>query len=139
MPEFEPGGNISTMGGGTGTALTKQVEGENLEAAKAFLEFAKLTEDAQIALWTDLGFDPFRNDVYDDPALTEPDPFFNNEPVMTNLQETFDRLAPEYTGPRYPEAVTELAENVAYEVIEEGADPQEALERAAKAVQKLDE
>ncbi|NEE01693.1 ABC transporter substrate-binding protein [Phytoactinopolyspora halotolerans] len=139
LPEFEPGGNISTMGGGTGTAITTQIDEDKLDAAKQFLGFAKLTEEAQVALWTDLGFDPFRNDVYDDPALTEPDPWFNNEPVMTNLLDMFDRLAPEYTGPRYPEATTELGENVAYEVIEEGADPQEALERATDSVRSIDE
>ncbi|NEE03490.1 ABC transporter substrate-binding protein [Phytoactinopolyspora halotolerans] len=139
LPEFEPGGNISTMGGGTGTAITTQIDEDKLDAAKQFLGFAKLTEEAQVALWTDLGFDPFRNDVYDDPALTEPDPWFNNEPVMTNLLDMFDRLAPEYTGPRYPEAITQLAENVAYEVVEESVDPQESLERAAEAVRSVDE
>ncbi|WP_129667641.1 ABC transporter substrate-binding protein [Phytoactinopolyspora endophytica] len=139
MPEFEPGGFISTMGGGTGTAITTHIDEEKLDAAKEFLGFAKLTYDAQVALWTDLGFDPFRNDVYDDPALTEPDPWFGDEPVMTNLQEMFDRLAPEYTGPRYPEAIIQLAENVAYEVIEENADPQQSLERGADQVRSVDE
>ena len=35
--------------------------------AKEFLAFAKLTYDAQKALYTDLGFDPYRPDVYEDP------------------------------------------------------------------------
>jgi arabinosaccharide transport system substrate-binding protein len=138
LPEFRPGGFISTMGGGTGTAITRQVDESKLEAAKLFLEFAKLTYEAQVLLWTDLGFDPFRNDVYDDPALSEPHPWFGNEPVLTNISEMFDRLAPEYTGPRYPEAVTQLAEFVAYSVVEEGADPAESLATAAEDVRFLD-
>lgn len=138
LPEFENSDYISTMGGGTGTAITTQIDESKLDAAKEFLEFAKLTYDSQVALWTELGFDPFRTDVYDDPALTEPDPWFGNEQVMPNLRDMFDRLAPEYTGPRYPEAVLQLRELVAYEVIEEGADPQEALDRAAEEVRSLD-
>jgi arabinosaccharide transport system substrate-binding protein len=138
LPEFEPGGFISTMGGGTGTAITRQIDEEKLDAAKQFLEFAKLTYDAQVALWTELGFDPFRNDVYEDPALTEPDPWFGDEQVMTTLSGTFDRLAPEYTGPRYPEAVLQLRDLVAYEVVEEGASPQEALDRAQQEIESLD-
>jgi arabinooligosaccharide transport system substrate-binding protein len=139
LPEFEPGGFISTMGGGTGTAITNQIDDDKLEAAKQFLEFAKLTYDAQVALWTDLGFDPFRDEVYDDPALAEPDPWFGNEPVMANLQEMFDRLAPEYTGPRYPEATTQLAEVVAFQVVEENADPAQALAEATEVVRALDQ
>jgi arabinosaccharide transport system substrate-binding protein len=138
LPAFEPGGTVSTMGGGTGTAITNQIDESKLEAAKEFLGYAKLTYDAQVRLWTELGFDPFRNDVYEDPALGDPDPWFNNETVMANLQPMFDRLAPEYTGPRYPEASTALIEIVAYEVLEEGADAQDALTRATDDVRSLD-
>ncbi|AYY14075.1 carbohydrate ABC transporter substrate-binding protein [Actinobacteria bacterium YIM 96077] len=138
LPEFESGEFISTMGGGTGTAITTQIDEDKLDAAKQFLEFAKLEYDSQVALWTELGFDPFRTDVYDDPALTEPDPWFGGEPVMTNLRDMFDRLAPEYTGPRYPEAIVQLRETVAYEVVEEGASPEEALRKATEEVEAMD-
>lgn len=138
LPTFEPGGMVSTMGGGTGTAITNQIDESKLEAAKEFLGYAKLTYDAQVRLWTELGFDPFRNDVYDDPALSDEDPWFGGEQVMANLQPMFDRLAPEYTGPRYPEASTALVEIVAYETLEEGADAQEALTRASDEIRSLD-
>lgn len=138
LPEFEPGGFISTMGGGTGTAITRQIDDEKLDAAKQFLGFAKLTYDAQVALWTELGFDPFRDDVYEDPALTGADPWFGDEQVMTTLSGMFDRLAPEYTGPRYPEAVLQLRDIVAYAVVEEGASPQEALDQAQQEIEALD-
>ena len=68
MPLFEEGGFTTTMGGGTGTAVTDQTPAEEQALAKEFLAFAKLTKDAQKALYTDLGFDPFRNDVYEDPG-----------------------------------------------------------------------
>jgi arabinosaccharide transport system substrate-binding protein len=138
LPAFEEGGMVSTMGGGTGTAITRQIDESKIDAVKEFLGYAKLTYDAQVRLWTELGFDPFRNDVYDDPALSEEDPWFDGEQVMANLQSMFDRLAPEYTGPRYPEATTALIEIVAYETLEEGVDPQTALTRAADDVRSLD-
>ena len=138
LPAFESGGMVSTMGGGTGTAITNQIDESKVDAAKEFLGYAKLTYDAQVRLWTELGFDPFRNDVYDDPELADPDPWFAGEQVMANLQPMFDRLAPEYTGPRYPEASTALVEIVAYEALEEGADPQEVLTRASDDVRSLD-
>jgi arabinosaccharide transport system substrate-binding protein len=139
MPAFEEGGAVSTMGGGTGTAITTQTDEAKVDVAKDFLEFAKLTYDAQVDIWTELGFDPFRDDVYEDPALTEPDPWFSDEPVMADLPKMFDRLVPEYTGPRYPEAVQELNENVAFSVIEEGGSAQEALSAAAEKIRALDE
>jgi arabinooligosaccharide transport system substrate-binding protein len=137
LPEFAPGGFISTMGGGTGTAITRQIDEDKLEATRQFLEFAKLTYEAQVALWTELGFDPYRTDVYDDSALTEPDPWFGDEQVMTTLSSTFDRLAPEYTGPRYPEAVLQLRELVAFNVIEEAGAPQAALDQAQQEVEAI--
>lgn len=138
LPAFEEGGMVSTMGGGTGTAITRQIDESKLEAAKEFLGYAKLTYDAQVRLWTELGFDPFRNDVYEDPQLSDEDPWFAGEQVMANLQPMFDRLAPEYTGPRYPEASTALVEIVAYETLEEGADAQEALTKASDQIRSLD-
>jgi arabinosaccharide transport system substrate-binding protein len=139
LPEFRPGGFISTMGGGTGTAITNQIDEDKLEAAKLFLEFAKLTYEAQVELWTDLGFDPFRGDVYGDPALAGTDPWFGDEPVLRNISLMFDRLAPEYTGPRYPEATSQLGEYVAFTIVEEGTSPQDALATAARDVRFLDE
>ncbi|HEX6194764.1 MAG TPA: ABC transporter substrate-binding protein [Jiangellaceae bacterium] len=139
LPEFPNSEFISTMGGGTGTAITTQIDDDKLDAAKQFLEFAKLTYDSQVALYTDLGFDPFRNDVYEDPALQETDPWFGDEPVMTNVQAMFDRLAPEYTGPQYPEAILQLRDIVAFDVIEDGADPAQALRDAEEQIRALED
>jgi arabinosaccharide transport system substrate-binding protein len=139
LPAFEEGGAVSTMGGGTGTAITTQVDDAKLDVAKDFLEFAKLTHDAQVSVWTELGFDPFRDDAYEDPALAEPDPWFSDEPVMADLTQMFDRLVPEYTGPRYPEAVVALNEQVAFNVIAEGASAQETLSAAAEEIRALDQ
>lgn len=137
MPAFKEGGFISTMGGGTGTAITKQIDPAKLDAAMQFLEFAKLTYDANIQIWTTFGFDPFRLDVYEDAELKKPDEYFSNEPVMQNIKGMLDHLAPEYTGPRYPEAMQQLREKVAYGIFEENKAPAELLNAAAEEIKAL--
>lgn len=137
LPAFEEGGLVSTMGGGTGTAITKQIDSGKVDVAMDFLEHAKLTYDAGIQTWTVFGFDPFRLDVYDDPQLQEPDPYFSNESVLQNIQIMLDRMAPEYTGPRYAETMNLLNEKVAFGVIEEGLPPEEVLQSAAEEIEAL--
>lgn len=130
LPAFEEGGMVSTMGGGTGTAITKQIDPAKLEVALDFLEFAKLTREAQVLIWTDLGFDPYRLDVYDDPELNNPDEYFSNEPVMQTIKDMLDRLTPEYNGPRYPEAQQQIREKIAYGLFEENTPPEQLLNAA---------
>lgn len=139
MPAFEAGGNVSTMGGGTGTAITNQIDESKVDAAKEFLAFAKITEDAQVRMWTELSFDPYRLDVYEDERLREPEPFFNDEPVLTMIEGMLDRLAPEYTGTRYPEAIIELNETVIFPVLDEQANVEEVLAEAQAAIEEYDD
>ena len=137
LPAFEEGGIVSTMGGGTGTAITKQIDPAELDVALEFLEFAKLTRDAQVRFWTDLGFDPYRLDVYDDPELNNPDEYFGNEPVMQTIKGLLDRLAPEYNGPRYPEAQIQIREKIAYGLFEENKAPADLLNAAQAELEAM--
>ncbi|MCB0210000.1 MAG: extracellular solute-binding protein [Anaerolineae bacterium] len=137
MPVFKEGGFVSTMGGGTGTTITKQIDPDKVDIAMEFLEFSKLTYDANVLIWTNFGLDPFRLDVYDDPALNEADSYFSDEKVMQNIKGMLDNLAPEYTGPYYPEAVLELRDKIAFEIIEENGDPATLLKASAEQVQAL--
>jgi arabinosaccharide transport system substrate-binding protein len=137
LPAFEEGGIITTMGGGTGTAITKQIDPAELDVALQFLEFAKLTREAQVRFWTDLGFDPYRLDVYDDPELKNNDEYFSNEPVMQTIKGMFDRLAPEYNGPRYPEAQIQIREKIAYGLFEEKKAPAELLSTAQTEIEAM--
>jgi arabinosaccharide transport system substrate-binding protein len=139
LPAFKEGGMISTMGGGTGTAITKQIDPAKLDVAMQFLEFAKLAKEAQIQIWTDphLGFDPYRLDVYDDPELKKPDPYFSNEPVMQTVKDMLDRLAPEYNGPRYPEAQQQIREKIAYGLFEENKAPADLLKASADEINAM--
>jgi arabinosaccharide transport system substrate-binding protein len=127
MPVFEEGGFTTTMGGGTGTAVTDQTPVEEQELAKEFLAFAKLTPEAQKALWTDLGFDPFRVETYDDPELLQPDECFSGEVPFEYVKAELGNVAPEYTGPLYPEARTIMEEQILPGIVTEGRPAAEAL------------
>ena len=127
MPIFEEGGFTTTMGGGTGTAVTDQTPEDEQELAKEFLAFAKLTPEAQKALYTDLGFDPFRMDVYEDPDLLVADECFSGEIPFEIISSELGNVAPEYTGPLYPEARTVLAEQIIPAIILDGVPAAEAL------------
>jgi arabinosaccharide transport system substrate-binding protein len=127
MPIFEEGGYTTTMGGGTGTVITNQIDPAKVELAKEFLAFAKLTYEANVALWTDLGFDPMRVDVYEDPALLITMDDFSGEVPFEYIKAGLGNVAPEYTGPFYPEIATIMNTTAIYELIENQADPAEVL------------
>ncbi len=135
MPVFESTGYTSAMGGGTGTAITAQIDPEKEQLARDFLQFAKLTYDANIAIWEVFDLDPFRTDVYEDEALTQPRPYFNNEPIMQTVAEVQANMAPAYTGPQYPDAVNLLRQQVIFAVVEDGVPAAEALAAAAEQLQ----
>jgi arabinosaccharide transport system substrate-binding protein len=130
MPIFEEGGYTTTMGGGTGTAITNQIDPAEIEIAKEFLAFAKLTYEANVALWTDLGFDPMRVDVYDDDALLITMDDFSGEVPFTYIKAGLGNVAPEYTGPFYPEIATIMQTTALYDLIENKKPPEEVLAAA---------
>ena len=138
MPLFREGGFTTTMGGGTGTAVTDQTPAEEQQLAKDFVTFAKLTKEGQTAIWTDLGFDPYRNDVYDDPALRQPDEYFSNEITFDVIKSELGNVAPEYTGPRYPEIQEYFNTTLTYDVLTNGVAPAEALAAAQSTIESLD-
>ncbi|HLV34734.1 MAG TPA: hypothetical protein VKY59_06470, partial [Spirillospora sp.] len=88
------------------------------------------TYEANVALWTDLGFDPMRLDVYDDPALLIPMEDFSGEVPFTYIKQAVANVAPEYTGPFYPEIATIIGTTLMYNVLVEQVPPEEALAAA---------
>jgi arabinosaccharide transport system substrate-binding protein len=137
MPIFEEGGYTTTMGGGTGTVITNQIDPSKIELAKEFLAFAKLTYEANVALWTDLGFDPMRLDVYDDEALLIPMADFMGEIPFTYIKAGLGNVAPEYTGPFYPEMATIMQTTALYDLIENKKAPEEVLAAALSELRAM--
>jgi arabinosaccharide transport system substrate-binding protein len=137
MPIFEEGGYTTTMGGGTGTVITNQIDPSEIDLAKEFLAFAKLTYEANVALWTDLGFDPMRLDVYEDPALLIEMDDFSGEVPFTYIKAGLGNVAPEYTGPFYPEAATIMQTTALYDLIENQKAPEEVLAAAIAELEAM--
>ncbi len=133
LPAFEESGATrSNTGGGTGTAITKA--NKEVEIAKQFLEFAKLTKEANIDIATRFGFDPFRKDVYEEPELMEPVEYFGNEAVFQTIKSLFSEIQPLYLTPQFPFSEDIIREEVMFYVIEEKMDPAEALKDAADKI-----
>lgn len=139
LPAWEPGGRRSAMGGGTGTAITDQIDPKKIPVAKAFLEHAKLTYDANVKIWTEFGFDPFRHDVFSDPRLAQPLPYFNNEVVFNVILDVHDELAPQYLSPIFQETNWDILSNEVFfpVMVENYLDPETALKNAAEMARQL--
>jgi arabinosaccharide transport system substrate-binding protein len=132
LPLWRAGGNTSATMGGTGTVITKQCK--NVELAKKFLEYSKLTYDANVKIWTIFGLDPPRMDVYDDPKLQEPDPYFNNEPVMKELKKAMAKLVVIPIFPQFSELWAKLGRETVFNVLEGTKTPAQALKEAADEI-----
>ena len=115
---------------GTGTVITKHCR--NIDVAMEFLEFAKLSKEGNVDIWTKLGFDPIRRDVYDEPELYQPIPFFGNEIVMNTIKGLQDDILPFYLSDKYPLVRDIMTEEVLFNAIENRGDVQKLLEDAAR-------
>ncbi len=136
MPVWVEGGANSAGLGGTGTSITNQCQ--NIEFVKEFLYFAKISKEGAIRTWTELGFDPIRTDIYEDPMMTAPNRFtdyFGND-VYRVMDETAASISSLSTSnPLFPEALTLVQKTVMFEVLsEKSKTPAESLHDAAEVL-----
>ncbi len=138
MPVW-PDSDLRTVGmGGTGTAVISQ--SENVELAKEFLYFAKLSEDANIRLWTELGFDPPRWDVWEDPIMQEDNEYYQffHEGIFDMLFEIRNEVGSVHMNENVPRVIEEVETNVMHSVIREGnQSAEDALQQAGDSIQAL--
>ncbi|SDN99152.1 ABC transporter substrate-binding protein [Alkalicoccus daliensis] len=136
LPMWEEGGNRSAGMGGTGTVVTNQTE--NAELATAFLAEAKLSEEGNIALWQDLGFDPPRHDVWDDPAMMEAEEYFDffHDDIFDILVEIRDEVNPVNITSDTPSVNNELTTNIFNELFRSNdMTVEESLDRAIEMIE----
>jgi len=127
---------LSTGMGGTGTAVTVQCK--NVDLAKKFVFFSKGTKEGSIATWTELGFDPMRWDVWNDPAMNQPNKFteyFINKNIFGMMFDLKDAFNTTNLGEKYPELIDIIKRNVSYQVlVERSRTPEQALKEAASQI-----
>lgn len=92
MPAWDEGGYRSATMGGTGTSIT--VQSKNIDLAKEFLAFAKLSPEGNLKIWEILGFDPINTTVWDRPEMKEPNAFtdYFGENLFDTLIEVQDEF-----------------------------------------------
>ena len=101
------GAEVATIGGGgTGTAVPE--ESPNKEIAMEWLAFAKLSPEANVAVWEVLGFDPVNMSVWEDKEVTHnPENKFNKY-FQTNLFDVLNEVKGDighfesFTNPNLP-------------------------------------
>jgi arabinosaccharide transport system substrate-binding protein len=139
LPVWEKGGANSAGLGGTGTSITNQAR--DVQLAKDFLYFAKVSRDGAIRTWTELGFDPIRKDIYDDPAMTAPNRFtdYFGPEIYDVMDATADAISKLSTSnPLYPEALTRVQKTVMFNVLSEKSQtPEEALKQTADELRAM--
>lgn len=139
MPAFDEGGKRSAGMGGTGTVVTNQTE--HPELAQEFLAFAKLSKESNIKLWTVLGFDPPRHDVWDDPQVLESNKYFEyfGDDIFDTLTEIKDEINAINVTESTPDVAHELNTTTLNSVLRDGENTaEEALNQAQKAVESLE-
>ena len=139
MPVWEEGGGNSAGLGGTGTSITNQCE--NVDFVKEFLYFSKISREGAIRTWTELGFDPIRTDIYDDPEMTKPNRF--TDYFGDNIYDVMGATAASITSlstsnALFPEALTLVQKTVMFEVLsEQSKAPADSLTNAANQLRAL--
>ncbi|WP_321991565.1 extracellular solute-binding protein [Marispirochaeta aestuarii] len=137
LPRFTQGGNRSAGMGGTGTVVTNQ--SKNIDLAKDFLAYAKLSEEGNILLWEFLGFDPPRWSVWDDPALKKENKFTrfftNGTGIFEEVLKVKDEIYPVYMSPAIPDIISIIQSEVMYQtIVEQSKTARQALVDAAEQI-----
>ncbi|TVY07885.1 ABC transporter substrate-binding protein [Paenibacillus cremeus] len=135
MPVWEKGNVRSAGMGGTGTAVTKQSKNQDL--AMKFLAYAKLSKESNIRIWQELKFDPIRWDVWNDPELQKPDPYFSNEKIFNVLLDMKDEIKSPNMSELSSASQDLVNSNVMFKALKDQSQtPEQALKAAADELRK---
>jgi arabinosaccharide transport system substrate-binding protein len=134
LPTWEEGAPRSAGMGGTGTVVTNQSKSPDL--AKKFIAFAKLSKEGNIELWKQLGFDPPRTDVWNDPALKESNKFtdYFGDGIFDILLEVKDEIEGVNIGEKTPNVSDALKTTILYQSLVDMMDPEKVLKDAEKQI-----
>lgn len=125
-------------GGGTGTVVTKTAK--DVQLAKDFIAYAKLSLDANIEIWNTLGFDPINMDVWNMKDVTHnPEnqfvKYFVNNPFDV-LNDIKDEIRLIKSTPASPTINNVLYTTTLNEIFEDGRDIKEALDDAQAQIEQ---
>jgi arabinosaccharide transport system substrate-binding protein len=136
MPAWEPGGNRSAGMGGTATSITNQ--SKNIELAKKFLTYSKLTKESGIEIWKKLGFDPIVTDAWTDPAMKESNKFtdyFGND-IFDTLLKVKNEIAPVNITDNEPMVFDAVRNKAMPQIFLDKKDPAQVLKAVGDELRK---
>lgn len=138
LPVIEKGMPRSYGGGGTATVVTKTAK--DVQLAKEFIAYAKLSLDANIEIWNTLGFDPINMDVWDMKDVTHnPEnkfvKYFVNNPFDV-LNEIKNEIQLIKSTPASPTINNVLCTVTLNEIFEDGKDIKKALDDAQAQIEQ---
>ena len=129
------GAQVATIGGGgTGTAVPEA--SPNKDIATEWLAFAKLSPEANAAVWEVLGFDPVNMAVWEDKELTHNPKNRFNKYFQTNLFDVLNQYKGDighfesFTNPNLPEVDDQMTTVTYTEIFENGVPAKAALDQA---------
>lgn len=129
---------MSVGGGGTGTVVTKTAK--DVQLAKDFLTYAKISSDANIEIWNTLGFDPCNMDVWEMEDVTHnPDnqfvKYFVNNPfdVLNEVKSDIRTIKSVSATPTINNILCTVTLNA---IFEDGQDVTEALNEAQEMIEQ---
>lgn len=138
IPVIEEGMPRSVGGGGTGTVVTQTAK--DVELAKDFLAFAKLSLDANKEIWNTLGFDPVNMDVWEMKEVTHnPEnafvQYFVNNPfdVLSEIRDEIQLIKSTSATPTINNVLCTTTFN---EIFEDGKDIAQALNDAQQQIEQ---
>lgn len=129
------GAEVATIGGGgTGTAVPEA--SPNKDIAQEWLAFAKLSPEANVAVWEVLGFDPVNMSVWQDEEVTHNPKNRFNKYFQTNLFDVLNQYKGDighfesFTNPNLPEVDDQMTTVTYTEIFENGVPAKDALDQA---------
>ncbi|WP_158370900.1 ABC transporter substrate-binding protein [Cellulosimicrobium cellulans] len=127
---------VTIGGGGTGTAVAADSPVRDLAAD--WLAFAKLSPEANVAVWEVLGFDPVNMAVWEDEEVTRnPDNQFNQY-FTTNLFDVLNEVKDgiehfeSFSSPDLPAVNSRFGTVTLTEIYESGVPARDALDQAQR-------
>lgn len=132
LPAFAGGGSRTSVWGGTGFAVS--ANSPTVEATWELLRYGYLTREGQIKRWEEIKYLPTMEEVWDDPALTEPDPFLGGQEPGLVYRELAPTAPTQYQSPYWNQLTVELAGQLA-ELYNGRTSAADAIRNAAAAVQ----
>jgi arabinosaccharide transport system substrate-binding protein len=129
------GAEVATIGGGgTGTAVPEA--SPNKDIAQEWLAFAKLSPEANVAVWEVLGFDPVNMSIWEDKEVTHNPKNRFNKYFQTNLFDVLNQYKGDighfesFTNPSLPEVDDQMTTVTYTEIFENGVPAKAALDQA---------